>query len=685
MDVFRPELHSFSLRAILDEAEASLGHEPVARVLARYGLSRERLSDPSAWVSLEFYESLLDGLNACASGDPDLLERAMLRAMSPKYLGPLYPLLFAFGSPSFTYGQQPRAAARLNKTGRLALQARRRGFARLAWVPLPNAPREAKSYVCLARRTQLEHVPVAFDLAPAQVAHEQCLLRGDDACVYEVHWHPLRKPFAILGAALGAFVGAISALGTSGLTAAGIAVGFGAGGWAFGRLWTLHRELRKRDADMKQQRAALEQVTRENEERYADLAAAKARADREVEQRTRQLRDATDKLGEALELQAIAQRLPPANLDADSSGPERTSAAASAALALIAVGDPELRQLVRDTLLLKYRVHLAADGDEAIELARTLQPDVVISDIGANRLNGLELCHQLRAGDHTKGLPLLLLTPSGAGHAREGFEAGATDCVSVPFAPDELLARAELHVRLRRLTGQLARQERLAALGSLAASVAHNVRNPLSALISGLPAMRKRLHSHLDESTSELMDVMLDCAARIERMTLDLLDLSRIDRDSSGDFAPGSGLLASTRMFAARLDGPTVTLDTDVDVTAMTSGRAGDVNHVFMNVIDNSLRAIEGKGRIAVRGVVDAGFYVVTIGDSGPGIDEDELTRVFEPFWTTRAAGEGTGLGLSIARQIVEEHGGTIAAGRSPLGGAEFTIRLPLRRAERAA
>ena len=668
MDVFRQELHSFSLRAVLDEAEASIGREAVARIVAEHGATLERLIDGSAWVSLDFFESLLDALIERAR-DPRLLTRAMLRSMSPKYLGPLYPLLFAFGSPSFTYAQLPRAAARLNKTGRFALQARRRDFARIAWVPLPGAPREAKSYVCQARRTQLERVPVAFGLEPASVAHPECLARGNSTCVYDVQWRDARKPLEIASGALGALAGAAMVLGGPPLITAGITAGFGAGGWAFGRLWTLTRELRRRAEDATQQRAEIEQMARENEERCAQLAAAKSRAEQEVEVRTQ-------------ELLAISQRLSPANSDA---APVATThservAAASAGLVLIAVSDPEQRQLVRETFAHKYRLRVAADGGEALELARTLQPDVVISTL----VPGLELCRQLRAGDHTKALPVVLLTAA-SGETRDGFDAGATDCVTTPCSPNELLARAELHVRLRRLTGQLARQERLAALGSLAASVAHNVRNPLSALISGLPAMRKRIHPHLDERTSELMDVMLDCAARIERMTLDLLDLARIDRDSNGEFAPGSGLLACTRMFAARLDGKTIELDTEVDVLAMASGRAGDVNHVFMNVIDNALRAIDGKGCIRVRGTADAGVYVVTIGDSGSGIADEQLTRVFEPFWTTRAAGEGTGLGLAIARQIVEEHGGTIVAGRSPLGGAEFTVRLPLRRAERAA
>src|SRR4051812_12831875 len=98
MDVFRQELHSFSLRAFLDEAEASLGREAVLRIISEHGVPLERLIDRRAWVSLEFFECLLDALIERAR-DPGLLTRATLRSMSPKYLGPLYPLLFAFGAP----------------------------------------------------------------------------------------------------------------------------------------------------------------------------------------------------------------------------------------------------------------------------------------------------------------------------------------------------------------------------------------------------------------------------------------------------------------------------------------------------------------------------------------------------------------------------------------------------------
>ncbi len=356
----------------------------------------------------------------------------------------------------------------------------------------------------------------------------------------------------------------------------------------------------------------------------------------------------------------------------------------AAALALVVEDNAELRIFIADALSLHYRVRAAGDGFQGFELARRLVPDVIVSDVAMPEMDGYELCRRLRAQPETKNVPVLLVTArTELASVLQGFDAGANDYLLKPFHTTELLARVDVHVRLRRLTAQLARQERLAALGSLAASVAHNVRNPLSALISGLPAMRNRLAPTLDPSTGELMGIMVDCAERIERMTLDLLDLSRIDREVSGDFAPGIGLLACTRMFAARV-GPELDLVTDIDTTAVASGRAGDINHVFMNVIDNALRAVSSTGRIEVRGEPSDGHYVVTVADSGDGIDAESIDRIFEPFWTTRAAGEGTGLGLSIARQIVEEHSGTITAGRSPLGGALFTLRLPLRNPQRA-
>ncbi len=358
---------------------------------------------------------------------------------------------------------------------------------------------------------------------------------------------------------------------------------------------------------------------------------------------------------------------------------ERAGPAPNAALALVVEDNPELRAFIADVLARRYRVRTARNGVQAAALAVELKPEVVVSDVAMPEMDGYELCRVLRADERTRTIPILLVTArTDVASVLQGFEVGANDYLLKPFHATELLARTDVHVRLRRLTGQLARQERLAALGSLAASVAHNVRNPLSALISGLPAMRSRL-GKLDPSTDELMGIMLDCAERIERMTIDLLDLSRIDREENGEFQPGAGLLACTRMLASRLP-INVVLRTDVDETSVVMGRAGDVNHVFMNILDNAIQAVGDSGVIEVSGHGVGDNYVVSIADSGNGVAAGLTDRVFEPFWTTRAAGEGTGLGLSIAKQIVEEHAGSIEVGAGPLGGAVFTVRLPLRR-----
>ncbi len=198
--------------------------------------------------------------------------------------------------------------------------------------------------------------------------------------------------------------------------------------------------------------------------------------------------------------------------------------------------------------------------------------------------------------------------------------------------------------------------------------------------------MRSRIGKTVDERTRDLIDVMIDCAGRIERMTLDLMDLSRVDREAGGEYRPSDGLRAAVRMLLARLPGSGVTVEEQIQDSGIIHGRPGDMNHVFLNLLDNAARAVDSSGRIRIEAWNEAGFYCIRVGDSGAGIDAATAQRVFEPFFTTRQAGEGTGLGLAIARQVVHQAGGQIEVDRSALGGAAFTVRIPmLKRASRPA
>jgi signal transduction histidine kinase len=298
-------------------------------------------------------------------------------------------------------------------------------------------------------------------------------------------------------------------------------------------------------------------------------------------------------------------------------------------------------------------------------------------------MDGLALTRALRELVYTRTTPVVLVTARGdIQQVIEGFDAGADDYITKPFHGRELLARVDVHLRIRRLMQHLAHQERLASLGVIAASVAHNVRNALLPLTSGLPSVRRRLSAAIDEGTAQMFDVMQDSAARIERLSIDLLDLSRIEKDQQGLFQPGAGLMSSVRLISVKLD-PTVELTLDVDEETTLWGRAGDMNHVFLNLIDNAAHAVAGQkdAKLHVSGARVGDDYVIEVCDSGHGVTPNLRELVFDAFVTTRSAGAGTGLGLAIARDVVQQHQGTIRVDTAEIGGARFTLVLPIRAA----
>jgi len=327
-----------------------------------------------------------------------------------------------------------------------------------------------------------------------------------------------------------------------------------------------------------------------------------------------------------------------------------------AALVLVVEPDPERRVVLARQLARRFRVVGVATGRAAFEIATTRAPVVVVT---ARALPDMS-CHELREGLHD--------TPRA--RATAVIASDRTD------QDDELLAQVDTHVSVRRMAQDLALSERRAMLGVTAASVAHQLRNPLTTLLAGLPAMRSRMRGRADPQTFELMDVMIDCADRIERMSRDLMDLSRVDREPTGVFSPSDGLRSAVRLTKARVFGA-VSIDDHVQDCAPIEGRAGDINHVFLNLLDNAIRAVGDSGHIRVTAAQENGHYVTRICDSGAGVEPAAIERIFEPFFTTRKAGEGTGLGLAIARQIVRQHGGDIAVQRSELGGAAFVVLIP--------
>ncbi len=231
--------------------------------------------------------------------------------------------------------------------------------------------------------------------------------------------------------------------------------------------------------------------------------------------------------------------------------------------------------------------------------------------------------------------------------------------------------------RLHELAQRVRRNERLAALGGLAASVAHEIRNPLAA-ISGSAELLASLP--LEDDDARLLSVIRRESHRLSRLVDDLLAFTRPRPPQTRPV----DLAQATREAcdAIRTDPAVAEIAIRHEVRGPSDGDPpkaeldpAQLSQVLWNLLRNAAEALGGKGTIIVRVTAGEDEHVIEVIDDGPGIRPDDLERVFDPFFTTKEA--GTGFGLAIAHRVVEDNGGTIACRSMPDEGCTFTLRFP--------
>jgi two-component system sensor histidine kinase ChvG len=231
--------------------------------------------------------------------------------------------------------------------------------------------------------------------------------------------------------------------------------------------------------------------------------------------------------------------------------------------------------------------------------------------------------------------------------------------------------------------------QRLDAIESFAADVAHEIKNPLTSLRS---AVETAARIKDPDQQKRLMEIILDDVQRLDRLISDISDASRLDAELSRDELERIDLprlLATLAEIHRTTDADgtgKVEFSTATDQPVSVLGNEGRLVQVFQNLVSNALSFSPPDGSVTVRLRADVGLVVVTIDDDGPGIPDASLLNIFDRFYSERPEGEqfGThsGLGLSISRQIVEAHDGMIRAenrydqsGR--VTGARFVVCLP--------
>lgn len=248
-------------------------------------------------------------------------------------------------------------------------------------------------------------------------------------------------------------------------------------------------------------------------------------------------------------------------------------------------------------------------------------------------------------------------------------------------------AEEDLQYKVRERSEQLVRSQTLANVGFLAAGVAHEINNPLSAIGMAAESLEFRLYDLLGMQSADAREAM-DRVAMIRTesrrcgdITARLLDFSRGERDGrmSTDLAEVVREVMVMVQHLGQFRDRTVDFVCDRPVVAEVN--AAQLKQVILNLVANALQATTSGGLVTIRLQDQVDFVVLSITDNGCGMDATTLNHVFDPFFTKRETGQGTGLGLSITHRIVEDHGGTVTPmSDGPGCGSTFQIRLPKRR-----
>lgn len=397
---------------------------------------------------------------------------------------------------------------------------------------------------------------------------------------------------------------------------------------------------------------------------------------------------------------------------------------------LVAEDNADLRRFTMEVLAGDFSVVGVADGAAAWQELGKRRFEVVVSDLMMPELDGLALTAKIKAHHALCTLPVILVTARGGeGTAKVGLDAGADDYVSKPFAPEELLARVRAAQRMKRLQDELRRRSHEAGAESVASGILHNVGNVLNSVNVSAELVARRCDTSALRSLERLATIWAeacpDTAATVRFLTEDergrrfgavlgrLCAELRHEHDELGreaasivegvahasaivssELRPGDGQAPAETVEVSALLARAVKLSqhgagANVDVSVRHG--ALPVLHVdphgllaaLVNLLKNAREAVarvpSRPGRIELAASHERERLIVRVTDDGAGIRAEDLPRVFQQGFSTRA--QGHGLGLHMSALTLARLGGTIAVqSDGPGRGASFVLELPLER-----
>lgn len=330
-----------------------------------------------------------------------------------------------------------------------------------------------------------------------------------------------------------------------------------------------------------------------------------------------------------------------------------------------------------------HEVETCDGSEKALTVLTSKRFDLVLTDLSMPRMDGVQLIKQIKY--HYPATDVIIMTAFGSvASAVESMKAGAYDYITKPFPRDLLRATVRrcleshnLKREISKMQQELLKKDRLAAVGSMAGAIAHRMRNPLSIIQMCAQYLEGQVAP--DQEKVQVLKAIEEKVKVLEQLTRDFVEYSRASRIRKSpeyleklidevirNCAPRCKIqgVEIERRYKPGL--PAIHVDADL------------IREVGTNIIDNALEAMKGAGKIIISIDADgAGSLILGFNNTGSVLSEELQDKIFEPFFTTKET--GMGLGLAIVKQVVEGHGGKIAArGDAETQTTTFKIQLPL-------
>ncbi len=357
-----------------------------------------------------------------------------------------------------------------------------------------------------------------------------------------------------------------------------------------------------------------------------------------------------------------------------------------------------------------YSAYGACNCNEAIDTLKENKIHAVVADQRMPDMKGTELLTKIK--EEMPEITRILLT----GHSDFEFAVEAVNkgiihnYLTKPLDLNELKAilkeQERVRERIESEQRQLAQIDKMASLGIMAAGVVHEINNPLSVAIGDIELFARdirylrdfisqfsgmslppdiykeieKLKKEIDlpdllEGVNTKLSRCREAMDRVKDIVLHLKDFSHLDQEEITETDVNKSIENSLQLIPEKYK-QNIDLKTKFAPLPKISCHGRQISQVFMNIIVNALQAMKDEGMLLIETSSNDQYIYIKFCDTGPGIPEHKIKKIFDPFYTTKPAGEGTGLGLSISFSIIEKHGGNITVTNNADKGVTFTVRL---------